>query len=118
MRHMRLTGTYDSYVRMYDYLMHAGGLDELSITRDDEDYYYNPKDYVKYKALKKSGSANEYLYWDKLRLQDEIKDRDNKLREAKKTIRKLKRESRKIKASKAYKYAVKFSKLKKAVTGK
>ena len=117
-RHMRLTRTYDSYVSMYDYLMSGNGLNELSITSDDEAYYYSSKDYKRYRAMKESGSADEYLFWDKLLNQDAVKEKDIRLREAKETIRKLKSENKEIRSSKAYKYAKKVSELKKAVTGK
>lgn len=117
-RHMRLTGTYESYVKMYDYLVKENGLQELSITSDESDYYYSPKDFERYQTMKRLNDANEYLYWDKMYGQDVVREKDRKLREAKETIKRLKAENKKIKSSKAYRYATKVAGLKKAMTGK
>lgn len=118
LRHMRLTGTYDSYVSMYNYLVMEDGLKELSIISDDKDYFYNSKDFEKYQAMKRLRDANEYLYWEKMHAQDEIKEKDRKLRNAKETIKKLRNENKIIKASRAYRFSKKIAELKKAVAAK
>ena len=114
LRHLRLTKTYASYKELFNYLVLENGLNELCIN-GDEDYFYSPKDFIRYKAMKESHSAEEYLFRDKLLYQDTIKDKDTKLRSARESIRNLKSENKKIKSSKAYKYAKKASDLKAAV---